>query len=264
MATQHSFRFLKFQSQQSETLQTRPHKPRSESWFYSIMALVAIGVAIAGFAPTALETDTRRAPISWAVFAHGAVFGAWLLLFLAQTIFIRTKNITLHRRVGYLGAALAILMVVSGYLTAISMARRGFDLSGDLIQENGDPLALLVFQLGDLLSFSILVGLAVKFRNRPEVHKRLMLLATIGALMPAALTHIIGHSPVLRSISAPIIVFPLFLLLFASAIYDRIKTDKFHPVSLWVATALFIWSNLRAVVIGPSDAWHQFASWLIK
>jgi hypothetical protein len=31
-----------------------------------------------------------------------------------------------------------------------------------------------------------------------------------------------------------------------------------------VAIALFVWANLRAAIIGPSEAWHQFAAWLIR
>lgn len=91
-----------------------------------------------------------------------------------------------------------------------------------------------------------------------------MLLATVGALLTVALAHIIGHSPVLRAIQAPIIVIPLFMLLFASTLYDRLTHGRIHPVSLWVALALFLWSNLRAVVIGPSDTWQNFARWLIQ
>lgn len=237
---------------------------QSESWFYVIMAIIALAIAIAGFGPAAVATGSRRAPLTWALVSHGAIFGAWLGLFLTQTILIRKRKLSLHRRLGYLGALLALLMVVSGYITAIAMARRGYDLSGDLIRGKSDPLELLVFQLGDLLSFSILVGLAIWYRTTPAVHKRLMLLATIASLMPAALTHIIGHSPVLREITAPIILIPLFILLFAGAFYDRLSRGRIHPVSLWVALALFVWANLRAVAIGPSDTWHNFAEWLIK
>ena len=165
---------------------------------------------------------------------------------------------------GYLAALLAVLMIVTGYITAINMARRGYDLRGDLTHGDSEPLGQLVFQLGDILSFGILVGLAIWYRTNPAVHKRLMLLATIGSLMPAALAHIIGHSPVLREIKAPIVLIPLFILLFARAIYEHFSLGKVHPISLWVALALFIWANLRAVVIGPSHAWHNFAEWLIS
>jgi hypothetical protein len=53
------------------------------------------------------------------------------------------------------------------------------------------------------------------------------------------------------------------MLLSLSAIHDRVAKGRVHPISLWVALALFVWSNLRAAVIGPSAAWHQFAGWLI-
>mgnify|MGYP000200473981 CR=1 FL=1 len=242
----------------------QPVHHQSEGWFFIVMALVVLAIAVAGFVPSAISTDGRRAPMTWAVAAHGAIFGAWLLLFLTQTILIKKGKIAVHRRLGYLAALLAALMVLSGYTSAIAMARRGYDLSGDLIQCDSDPLGQLVFQLGDIFSFSILVGLAIWFRSNSAIHKRLMLLATIGSLMPAALAHIIGHSPVLREITAPIIVIPLFILLFARAIYERFSRGRIHPISLWVAISLFVWANFRALVIGPSDAWHKFAEWLIR
>lgn len=242
----------------SETSATR----RMEGRFYIAMALAAVAIAIAGFGPAAIDTDVRKAPLTLALAAHGVVFGAWLLLFLTQTLLIPKGRIALHRRLGCAGAVLAVLMVVSGYFTATAMARRGYDLSGDLVATVDDALTILVFQLGDLLSFGILVGLAVWYRHRSEVHKRLMLLATVGTLMPAPLAHIIGHSPFLREIKAPIILIPLVVLLFAPAVHDRLSRGRIHPVSLWVALALLVWANLRAAVIGPSDAWHQFAAWL--
>jgi hypothetical protein len=245
------------------SLQAQRINQQSEDWFYVLMAFIAIAIAIAGFAPAAVSTTSRRAPLTWALISHGAIFGAWLLLFLTQTILITKRKLALHRRLGYLGAFLALLMVVSGYITAIAMARRGYDLSGDLIRGKGNPLELLVFQLGDILSFTVLVGLAIWYRTNSAIHKRLMLLATLASLMPAALTHIIGHSPVLREITAPIILIPLFMLLFAGALHERLSQGSVHPVSLWVALALFVWANLRAAVIGPSDAWRNFAEWLI-
>ncbi len=240
---------------------TSRHK---EGIFYIGMAFVLISLTLIGFGPPMVDTESRREPANIAVVVHGAIFGAWLLLFLLQTILISNKKIATHRKVGYLGAILAILMVTSGYFTAINMARRGYDLSGDLIQGSSDPLILLAIQLGDIFTFGLLVGIAIAYRKRPDIHKRLMLLASVGALMPAALAHIIGHSPFLREIQFPIIVIPLFLLLFASAIYDRIYLGRIHPISLWVALAMFMWSNFRAVVIGPSEAWHDIANWLIN
>ncbi len=170
-------------------------------------------------------------------------------------------KIGVHRRLGYMSVLLAVLMIVTGYTTAIAMARRGFDLSGDL-NITADPLFPLVFQLGDLMVFAFLVALGVVYRRRADVHKRLMFFAIVGGLMSAPLAHVIGHIPALRDKGVLILV-PFTMLLASHAIYDRLARGRIHPISLWGALAIFIWSNIRAVFIGPTAAWHQFAGWLV-
>jgi len=238
---------------------------RPEGRFYVAMAITAFAIAFAGFGPAAISGSGRTAPLTWAVGLHGLVFTAWLLFFLTQTLLVSKGQVTLHRRLGLAGVGLAILMVASGFPTAVTMARRGHDLSGDLIRGPADSMdQLMVFQLGDLLSFAVLVGSGIFYRNRPQVHKRLMLFATVGALMPAALAHIIGHSSTLRAIKAPIVLLPIAALLFAPAIHDRISRGRMHPASLWVAVAMLVWANVRAAVIAPSSTWHNFVSWLVR
>jgi hypothetical protein len=235
---------------------------RYESVFYVGMAIVAIVITALGFGPALIDLKSRTAPLTLAVGLHGAIYAAWLLLFLAQTLLIANRKTRMHRLLGMIGAGLAVLLVISGYFTSIAVAQRGFDLSGDLNAVK-DPLFMIVFQLGDLVCFTILVAAGVYWRNRPAAHKRLMLLATVGALMPASLSHIIGHFSVLREMEAPIILIPFIALLGANALFDLITTRRIHPVSLWGALGVFAWANFRAVVLGPSDAWHQFATWLI-
>jgi len=237
---------------------------RAEGRFYIGMALAAAATAIAGFAPAIYDPASRKAPLTWAIGLHGVVYSAWLALFLTQALLVFNRRIAVHRVLGSVGAGLAVIMLVSGYFTTIAMVRRGYDLSGDLMGESGDPLMVMVFQLGDLLCFGILVAMGILFRHRPDVHKRLMLLATVGALMPAALSHIIGHSPFLRSLHPAIILIPWTAFLFAGAVHDRLVRGQIHPVSLWGALIVWLWSNLRAVIIGPSDLWREFANWLIS
>ena len=83
-------------------------------------------------------------------------------------------------------------MVAFGYATTTAEGRRGFALSWHP-DARVDPLAELVHPSGDLLTFSVLVSAAVIWRRRPEVHKRLMLLATLGSLMAAPLAHLLGY-----------------------------------------------------------------------
>ena len=80
--------------------------------------------------------------------------------------------------------------------------------------------------------------------------------------MRAPLAHVLGHVPALRD-KGPIILVPLVMLYVSHAVYDRLSLGRIHPVSLWGAVALFVWANLRAALIGPSAAWHQFGAWLV-
>jgi hypothetical protein len=233
------------------------------SSFYVVMGLCAIAVVVLGFAPSFVDTADRKASPGTLVALHGLISVAWLLTFLAQATFVATRRFAEHRRLGTAAAMLAALMIISGYLVAITMARRGYDLSGDLHIE-ADPLFGIINPLGDIAAFAVLVTAGYLFRHRSDIHKRLMLLAITGGLMPAPLAHLIGHSPVLRTMPPPTILIPLAFLLFASAVYDRFSLGRAHPVSLWGAAVLVVWQFLLNVVIGPSAAWHQVAGWLIS
>lgn len=224
------------------------------------MGLAAAVVAMIGFVP-GLVRSNRLGPITPLVASHGVLGAAWLLLYLAQTTLIGRGSREHHRRVGFVGVGLAIAFVITGYAVAIAQTRRGFDLSGDLHIAD-DPLAALVFPLGDLLSFSLLVGLATLWRRRPDRHKRLILLATV-VLMAAPLAHLIGQVPALHAFP-PVILLPLAAFYFAAAIHDRWTDGRVHPVSLWGAITLLVWAQGRAVLVGPSEVWHRFVIWLIS
>ena len=242
-------------AQISPVLQTRAE----DRWFYVSTAIAGIITVVVGFGPSLVNTGPRKAPLTPLVAVHGIVCVAWLLLFLAQTTLVATRRLRLHRRLGIAAGFLAAALIVSGYMTSIAMARRGFDLSGDLHAQL-DPLALLVFPLGDLVTFGALLAAGYLYRRRGDIHKRLMLLAMLGGLMPAPLAHLIGHFALRPSI----ILVPIAGFLFARAAYDRYALGRVHPVSLWGAVAIFVFGNLRATLIGPSVPWHHFAAWLVR
>jgi hypothetical protein len=230
---------------------------RRDNRFYTAMGVVAFVVAMVGFNSTGRRALAGTDSFTPLVEVHGALFLAWLILFIAQSRLIGGGRIALHRRLGVFGGALAVAMVVVGYRAAMEAARRGFK-----IDRLHDPLAFLVFPLGDLLAFAVLVALALRFRKRPMAHKRLMLLATAGALMNAPLAHFIADFRAFDTMPF-VILLPMIALLSASAVYDKLTLGKIHPVSLWGAVVLFLYANLRAGLIGPSAAWHSFAGWLV-
>jgi len=111
----------------------------------------------------------------------------------------------------------------------------------------------LLFPLAELVNFGVLVAAGFWYRRRSDIHKRLMLLAAI-VLTGEPILHLVGHLsrwPALRGAGVGISVPLTFLLLFSSAIHDRISRGRIHPVSLWVPILLFAWQILPASVVLP-------------
>jgi hypothetical protein len=231
-----------------------------ERWFFTGMAIAMLATATAGFMPSLVHTAGRRAPLSPLAAAHGIVFFAWLLLFLVQSRLVATRHVPIHRRLGVAAVSLAALMVPLAYTTTAAMVRRSFDLSGDLRIDH-DPLYESIFPFGDITVFAVLIIAALAYRRRPEIHKRLMLFANI-VLMPAPLAHFIGHTPWLASLPPAIILVPISMFLTAAVARDYLLMRRVHPLTACLAVFLFLSGPLRAVLIGPSAAWHHFASWL--
>jgi hypothetical protein len=144
------------------------------------------------------------------------------------------------------------------------MTRRGFDLSGDLNLSHDPlgPVGQIIFPLLDIFEFGILVAAGFFYRRRAAIHKRIMLFATL-AMLPAPFAHLIGHNPILQL--HPIVIVPMVFVSFvASGVYDLVRFRRIHPVSLWLGLVMFVLDNLCAALIGPSDAWHRFANWLVS
>lgn len=242
--------------------QATPARPRA-GVFYFVMGLVAVAIVAAGFGPALFQDSaSRRGAATPLIRVHGAVFGLWLLLYLAQTFLVQRRQTRLHRRLGWASVPLGAAIMALGYATLIEQGRRGFAVwwHPDV---RSDVLADLVHPFFDLLTFATLVAAAIFWRRRSDVHKRLMLLATVGSMMGAPLAHLLGYAAATRAVP-PLIVPLLGSLYFSNAIYDRLAHGRIHPVSLWGGVSLFALANVRAIIIGPSETWHRFASWLIR
>jgi hypothetical protein len=227
------------------------------------MAAVSLVISILAFAPSIAFPTHRLDPMTPLAMIHGFVFFAWLMVFLTQTILVETRNIDIHRTLGTASMVLGAGMIVVGYETAVALARRGYDLSGDLGGKPGagdlNVFGQMIFPLSDIFMFGVLIAAGYIYRRRAAAHKRLMLFATLS-LLPAPFAHIIGHFAMLRS--HPLIIVPLIAISLAlSAVYDRIFLGRIHPLSLWLAISIFVIDNVCAAV-APGAVWQQIAGWL--
>jgi hypothetical protein len=220
--------------------------------FFTGMAVAIALIVFAGFAPTFyLRPAFHPAPLSRVFVIHGLVFTAWIVLFVVQTSLVSARRTHIHRKLGVLGGVLAVLMLVVGYLAAVTATRRGFSAPGL-------PPALVFFAVPffDLVAFASLVGSGLYFRRSPAAHKRLMLLSTT-AILTAAIARLPHVLPL-----GPLVFFGLTdLFVVALMLYDRITLGRVHPATLWGGLFLVASQALRLVVSGTA-AWLAFAHWL--
>lgn len=251
--------------------QSRPEvqrKPRNGRWFFVGMAVAAAVTVFLGFARTYYLKSLFPMPaFPWLFHIHGALFTAWMLLLILQVSLAASRRIALHRRVGLIGGLLVAPMLVSGSMAAIAAARGQGPISaavarGQLTRVGPGlpPLEGMVVPLTTMLLFGVFAGAGLSYRRRPDVHKRLMLLATI-AMLPAAIGRAMAR---LFGIANPALFFGatgLFVL--AIVIYDRRRLGRVHPVTLWGGLALMLSFPAR-LALGKTDLWLGFAAWLIR
>ena len=239
-----------------ENVQASPAitRRRRERWFYIGMSIAVVITVFAGFAPTYyLRPYFTPGPLIPLLHLHGVVFTSWILLFVIQTSLVAAHRTDIHRRLGILGGVIAVLMIVIGTTTAIIRAKLGVS------PVPGVPLlSFLVIPLGDMFVFAILVGLGFYYRRRPDVHKRLMLIATISILAAA-----IARLPfAFIQQTGPLAFFGLTdAFVVVCLLYDLVTLRRIHRASA-LAGLLVIASHPLRMMLGGTSVWLSFATWL--
>lgn len=221
--------------------------------FSTWVAITTALIVFIGFARTYYLKGIFGTPAlsSGLVHLHGIVMTLWFALFVAQVRLIAAHRTDLHRRVGVVGAVLALLVLVVGITTAIVAAKHG-------VTPGPPPLVFLSIPLGDMLVFAVLVGLGLLFRRRRDIHRRLMLLASVGILAAA-----IARIPIeFIATGGPLVFFGLTdLCVLICVVFDTVKNRRLHPAFGWGLLFIVASQPLRLMLTGTA-VWMQFATWL--
>ncbi|HEV2548271.1 MAG TPA: hypothetical protein VGU20_13110 [Stellaceae bacterium] len=235
---------------------------RHAQYFYVYMAISCAAVAFIGFAPTywipVAEGTFQARPI---VHLHGILFFSWTLFLVLETWLAASGRITKHRAIGMIGISLATAMTLLGTVVMIGSTQAAAAVG---LADAGK--AFMIVPLGGLLFFATAIALAIANVHRPEVHKRLMLLASISILDAAIfrwfLTFLPGTDwPPLVALAAPPALVASILLLVAIVFDWRIR-GRPHPVYV-IGGTLHLALKVLQVPISATAAWHSVASSLL-
>lgn len=220
--------------------------------FYIGIGLLAALIAAMGFWPTyfgpLLAGTGDHPPV---IHVHAAIFSGWIALFGAQVLFAATGQIALHRKLGNFGIWYGGLIIVVGVMTAFSQFADRIE-AGRLEEAQTRLLAPLT----DMIVFPLFFGAAVLYRHKPEIHKRLMLVATTTFLVAAALRMNFLGEPLPRPMRLAVWFSPI---LFGMA-YDLIARRSIHPVYIIGLASLYLLSMRGALV--ESKTWLAISGWL--
>jgi hypothetical protein len=220
-----------------------------DRYFYFLMSWLIALIVLYGFSRTVGDKLLHPLiPRPSILYWHAVVFSAWILFFVVQSALVRTGRVAWHRITGYAGAVLGGLVFVIGIWTAIAMAR----FNAAHVRFLYAALSLLI-SLYDISAFAVPFALAIVWRKRPELHRRLLLIS-MCALTAAAF----GRFPIPAGVRALIVFYvPVDLLLMAGIARDWIVLKRPHPVYFYALTAFALCQSTVAHAV-----YHHSASWL--
>jgi hypothetical protein len=217
--------------------------------FYFWMSLLVTVVVIYGFGQTVNERLIHPAtPRPAILYLHAALFTGWLAFFILQSALVQTRNVKLHRKLGWFGGAMGVAIPIVGIATAIVMTRMR------LHEGSKDAAQFMIVPFWDMVSFTTTFALAFYWRTKPEFHRRLMLLATC-ALTAAAFGRF--PWPLMRDVWFYAGVDGLILL---GVLRDLLLTKRVHPVYLYGLPLLMLGQTTVVYIsLNSVPAWMRIA-----
>lgn len=221
------------------------------------MAWAGALIAATGFSRRyLLPVATGTLHASAIVHLHGIITFSWVAFVVVQTTLVATGRIALHRSLGMAGIALGTLLVFSAAEVAI------LQLARELKEGGPSPREFVATLLSLPLLVTGLVGFGIANITRPEIHKRLMMLASFVVLTPA-LARIIqlissSLSRLTRNDLAGLASDALVLIAIA---YDTRTRGKPHPAYL-IGGACILLVQIGTLSVRSTTDWIGCTNWL--
>lgn len=224
---------------------------RRSHQFYLAITLFLIATVVTGFWPTYFGTLLAGGVTRPLVMhLHGAVFTGWMALLLLQVGLASSGRVAAHRRVGRAGIAYGVLVWVMGCIVTIAapvMHVQAGEWTVDV------AAAFLILPIGDMILFAGFFATAIAFRHKPDIHKRLILAATVA----------LAFAAVARMNLPPPASLLLWLSPMAAAMtFDKLTAGHVHKVHV-ISTAVLAIAFIR-VLFMESPGWVAIGRSLLQ
>ena len=238
--------------------EARPRRRRSG--FYVGIALLLLAYVIAGFWPKyfggIIDPSITPPHPGWIIHAHAAVFLGWMMLLVVQTSLVERGRTDLHLKLGLVGAVYGALIIIFGFWASIMLEVHRYSFTHDL----GLSAARLLISFETVILFAVFFVAAIWYRRKPEIHKRLMVVATFSLAAPgiSRVLFLVLHLPNNKLLIQSVFLVPLYICL----AWDWKTHGRIHP-----AYILGIAGNLalfNSGFIAGSEIWQNFARGVLQ
>jgi hypothetical protein len=234
------------------------------SRLYVAVAIMIAAIVAAGFSRSFYGTFVGGVAHPSIIHVHAAVYVGWLVLLIAQATLASRGHIAAHRRLGTFGIAYGVLVFALGLSVAVAMPVINFHAG---IWDARRAETFLATPLGDMVLFGGFFGAAIAWRTKPEIHKRLIVLAAV-AIMFAAVGRAATNAGMLIDEPNAFTSRTLRLALWYSPVivtmaHDLVTRRRIHPVYLIGVVAMAVaflrlpysqteqWRGMARAILAP-------------
>ena len=204
---------------------------RGRDRFFLTMSGLLLLILLVGFSRTLyLRLFFEVPPIPTYLHVHGATVTAWFVWLIVQASLVNVNRIDVHRRIGMLGAVIGVALIPAGLMATLQFVPRLPEIGLPFEQAPWFITWIVWTNFHMLLGFAAFLATALMLRRRTDIHKRLMLLATIS-LMPPPLARIAQNFGWMLDQEATFVTATWLLLLVPILIYDLATTSRVHSAT---------------------------------
>ena len=241
--------------------------------YFLVISLLLLALVFLGFAPTfylrslfgRIDDPTGSTRLPGHLILHGLALTSWYALFCVQAALVSVRKTGVHRKLGVAGAVSALAVITSGVVVLTNAVPRripdGVVPHPELLEGFRE---VVLFQTFSLAVFAGCVGAAIYFRRQPDVHKRLMLIASV-LLIPAALSTNRDFGAALQSVLPSFLAvgYTTDLLLITSLlVFDLVKHRRLLATSIFGAVLLVLVRPVWMSLVVHSDLGIRWTNWL--
>jgi hypothetical protein len=245
----------------------RPIPLAQNRWFYSgaslaLLALMFLGFQLFYLQGRAFPGRPLTPPIRTLIIIHGCLMTAWMLLAVVQPLLVGAGRKRLHMKLGILGVLLASGIVLIGLRIGIEAARVS---PPDLRIFGLAPREFMTVPVLSILVFGMFVATGVVNRRRAEVHRPMMLMASVS-VMGAALGRMAPLNALYAGTWWEMMFSAFFMQVILAAILLTTKCVVFKSFDRWFAAgvAAFTAASVAITLSARTQAWDGFASFLLR